>query len=86
MRFPWRLEGSIDYAGGHTTREIEIERKRAVRGEGAIGRPRPKGKGMVGRGSVRQGGRVDAWARVRPRERDGDRGHSEEQGVAGRGR
>lgn len=30
--------------------------------------------------------RVDAWARVRPRERDGDRGHAEEQAVAGEGR
>lgn len=29
--------------------------------------------------------RVDAWARVRPRERDGDRGHAEEQAVAGEG-
>lgn len=28
---------------------------------------------------------MDAWARVRPRERDGDRGHAEEQAVAGKG-
>lgn len=42
-----------------------------------------KAGGEVGRGLVRQGGRVDAWAR--PRERDGDRGHTEEQGVVGRG-
>lgn len=27
-------------------------------------------------GLVRQGGRVDAWARVRPRKRDGDGGHA----------
>lgn len=44
-----------------------------------------KAGGGVGRGLVRQGGRVDAWARVRPRERDGDRGHTEEQGVVERG-
>lgn len=36
-----------------------------------------------GRGLVRQGSRVDAWARVRPQERDGDRGHAEEQGLQG---
>lgn len=35
---------------------------------------------------VRQGGCVDAWARVRPRERDGDSGHTEEQEVAGKER
>lgn len=35
-----------------------------------------------GRGLVRQGGRVDAWARVRPRKRDGDREHAVKQGVA----
>lgn len=29
---------------------------------------------------------MDAWARVRPRERDGDSGHTEEQEVAGKER
>lgn len=34
---------------------------------------RREGGRMGGRGLVRQGSRVDAWARVRPQERDGDR-------------
>lgn len=28
---------------------------------------------------------MDAWARVRPRKRDGDRGHAAKQGVAQEG-
>lgn len=66
MRFPRRLEGSIDVAGGHR------EDKDRARRRG-------------GRGLVRQDGRVDAWARVRPRKRDGDRGYAVKQGVAQEG-
>lgn len=73
MRFPRRHEGSIDVAGGYR----EGGEKRMV-GEG-----RGWGEGRVDEAWVRQGSRVDAWVRVRPQERDGDRGHAEEQGLQG---
>lgn len=70
MRFPRRLEGSINDAGGYG----------ASKGSGGWS----EGRRGVGRGLVRQGGRVDAWARVRPRRKDGDEGHALAQGITER--
>lgn len=66
------------YAISAEARGVYRRRGRAQRGQGE--REREGGRGLV-----RQGGRVDAWARVRPRKRDGDRGHAVKQGVAQEG-
>lgn len=68
------------YAISAEAREVYRRRGRAQRGQGEVGEGR-KGGREGGRGLVRQGSRVDAWARVRPQERD--RGHAEEQGLQG---